>query len=286
MIVFKQLADQSEGDRRAEWLVELGRRLARLQRLEEALTATQEAVTIYQDLALTDDDRFLPQLAKSLNGKSIRLFQLGRLDEALDTIKMAINICRDLVQSASDEHLLELAKYLNNGSLYLAEMERLRDGWIFIEESVAIYRDLGSDRSGLAMSLHSMSRYLAERGKLGEALNVMAKRYKYTEIWRMIDPICFSPISHLLNNQSMRMARLGRPLEAPVVIEGVTGVERDLVRDHPRPFLPDMRPSPVTSSDGKQWSDSSMHAIEEAVNIYSKLARDRPEVFLPTMLML
>ena len=53
------------------WLSELGRR-------EEALAASQEAATIYRELAAARPDAFRPDLAMSLNNLSVRLADLGQ----------------------------------------------------------------------------------------------------------------------------------------------------------------------------------------------------------------
>jgi hypothetical protein len=62
---------------RAYWLSTLGLRLAELARPAEALTAEQEAVAVYRELAAASPDRYRPDLAQSLTN-------LGEILEAVD----------------------------------------------------------------------------------------------------------------------------------------------------------------------------------------------------------
>ena len=67
---------------RAYWLRSLGIRLAGLGRPAEALTATEEAVSMYRELAAASPDRYRPGLARSLNNLGIWFAELGRPADA------------------------------------------------------------------------------------------------------------------------------------------------------------------------------------------------------------
>ncbi len=88
----------------------LGNRLSELGRREEALTATQEAVGIYRQLAQANPQAFLPDLATSLNNLGYMLSALGRREEALTATQEAVEIRRKLAQANPQAFLPDLAR--------------------------------------------------------------------------------------------------------------------------------------------------------------------------------
>ena len=76
--------------RRALFLNNEGARLSDLGRREEALAATQEAVTLLRRLAEQAPDAFSPDLAMSLNNLGSDLSALGRREEALVAAREAV----------------------------------------------------------------------------------------------------------------------------------------------------------------------------------------------------
>jgi hypothetical protein len=78
--VLSRLADSAPrgSAQRANWLSDLGSRLADLGRQEEAIAAMEEADTILRTLAGTRRDAYLPSLATSLNSGPVRKQDHGR----------------------------------------------------------------------------------------------------------------------------------------------------------------------------------------------------------------
>jgi hypothetical protein len=99
--VTQDRADTTGGEpdaanRLAGSLNNLSVRLAALGRREEALAASQEAVTIRRELAAARPDAFRPDLAAALNNLSVRLAALGRREDALAASHEAVTIRREL----------------------------------------------------------------------------------------------------------------------------------------------------------------------------------------------
>jgi tetratricopeptide (TPR) repeat protein len=68
--------------------------LASLQ--EEAVEATEEAISIYRRLVEAQPQEFLPELARSLHNLGIHLHELGQRERALAATEKAETILREL----------------------------------------------------------------------------------------------------------------------------------------------------------------------------------------------
>ena len=99
----------------------LSNRLGDLGRREEALAASQEAVTIRRELAAARPDAFAPDLAGSLTNLAVDLADLGRREDALAAIQEAVTIRRELAARWPDayhrdlEQSLRVAAWLEHG---------------------------------------------------------------------------------------------------------------------------------------------------------------------------
>ena len=85
----------------AQSLQNLSSCLSNLGRQEEALAASEEAVTIGRALAAASPDAFRPDLVGYLNNLSVYLSELGRHDESLAAINETVALCRDLTATPS-----------------------------------------------------------------------------------------------------------------------------------------------------------------------------------------
>ncbi len=74
--------------------------LAELDRREDALAASAEAVGIYRELAAARPDAFRPDLTRTLSNLAVRLSALDRREDALATSQEATDTYRDLAAAA------------------------------------------------------------------------------------------------------------------------------------------------------------------------------------------
>ena len=101
----------------------LGNCLAELDRRQEALAATWEAVAVYRQLADFEPVVYLPALASALNNLGMDFSAVARADEALAASQEAVQIRRRLAET-DDSYLPELALLLNNLGNHLSEAGR------------------------------------------------------------------------------------------------------------------------------------------------------------------
>jgi tetratricopeptide (TPR) repeat protein len=264
------------GKERAGWLVTLSIWLSDLGRREEALAASEEAVTIRRELARDHPDAFLPGLSVALTNQSNYLSDLGREDEALVAIEEALAIDRELARDHPDAHLHDLAVSLNNQSNRLAGLGRREEALAAIEEAVTIDRKLARDHPdaflpGLAAALHNQSSQLWEVGRQEEALVAIEEAITIRRELVRARPDAFLPdLAVSLFNRGNRLADLGRQEEALAASEEAVGIYRKLARALPEAFLP--RLVPALNAQSNELSDlgrqeEALAAIEEAVGI-------------------
>lgn len=84
------------GGQEAGSLNNLGIKQYRLGRREESLATTEEALTLYRELASKRPDVFLSELATSLNNLGNMQSGLGQLEDALAATEEAVEILREL----------------------------------------------------------------------------------------------------------------------------------------------------------------------------------------------
>ncbi len=117
-----------------------------LDRREEALASSEEAVDIRRKLAEANPQAFLPDLASSLNNLGIRLSDLDRREEALASSEEAVDIRRKLAEANPQAFLPDLAMSLGVYGSILQAMELHEEAARAFKEGlqhmVPFYRDL------------------------------------------------------------------------------------------------------------------------------------------------
>ena len=287
-VVFKRLADNAANDgERAGWLISLSNRLGDLGQLEEALAATEQAVSLYRQLADDRPGEFLTHLAGSLNNQSARLAALKRPLEALAAIEEAAGIYRQLAEIDPDAFRPYLAMSLNNQSGYLAVLGRRKDALAVVEQATEIYRQLADTWPdafpNLAKSLNNQALRLADLGKREQALAAVEQAVTIRRQLADARPDAFLPdFAESLNNQALRLAALGRLDEALTTIEQAVTIRRQLADARPDAFLPglaeSLRDQARCLGDLGQWGEA-LSKIEETVSLYRDLAQARPRLF-------
>ena len=232
-------------NRLAMSLTGLSVRLGDLGRPEEALAASQEAVTIGRELAAGRPEEFRPDLAMSLNNLSPRLSDLGRREEALTAIQEAAGVYRELAAARPEEFRPDLAMSLNN---LAADLRRRRpeEALAAIQEAVTIRRELAAARPeefrpDLAMSLINLAADLSNLGRPEEALAVSQEAVTIRRELAAARPDAFRPdLAGALHDLAIYLSNLGRPEEALAAAGEAVDTYRELAAARPDRFRPDL----------------------------------------------
>jgi tetratricopeptide (TPR) repeat protein len=284
--------DTDAASRLAGSSINLSARLSDLGRPEEALAASQEAVTIFRELAAARPEEFRDGLAAALTNLSVDLGDLGRPEEALAAIQDAVTILRELAAARPEEFRLALARALSNLSVSLDDLER-PGALAAIQEAVGVYRELAAARpeefrDGLAAALINLSAQLA--GQLGRQEETLAAAQEAVGVYRELAaarPDVFRPgLARSLANLADALGYMGRLEEALDAIQEAVTIRRELSAARPDKFSPALASSlsvlaHVVGAQGRH--EEELAARQEAVTIRRELAAARPEEFWPAL---
>ncbi|MEM7738345.1 MAG: tetratricopeptide repeat protein [Deinococcota bacterium] len=215
----KHGGDEADKAYYASWL---GVRLGAVGRREDALAATQEAVTSYRQLAETRPDAFLPDLADALNNLGNRFSDLGRREDALIATQEAVTIRRQLAEAHPDAFLPDLADALNNLGRMFSNLGRPEDALATTQEAVSIHRELAKTRP---------DDFLPD-------------------------------LADALNNLGIDLSDLGRPKDALIATQKAVSIHRQLAEARPDAFLPDLATSLGAFAQTLEALDQSNDAIQ------------------------
>ncbi|WP_329501462.1 tetratricopeptide repeat protein (plasmid) [Kitasatospora herbaricolor] len=270
----------------------LANRLGDLGRLEEALTAGQEAVDAYRELAHTSPDRYRPDLAMSLNNLANRLRDLGRYEEALTAGQEALDAYRELAHTRPDTYRPDLASSLNNLAIQLGDLGRYEKALAAGQEALDIRRELAHTspdtyRPDLASSLNNLANRLGDLGRPEEALTAGQEAVDAYRELAHTSPDTYRPrLAMSLNNLANRLGDLGRYEKALTVGQEAVDIRRALARTRPDTYRPRLAGSlnnlAVQLADLGRYEEA-LTAVQEAVDTYRELAHTRPDTYRPDL---
>lgn len=267
----------------------LGLRLSRSGRLEEALSAAKEAVEICRTLLITRAGIFLPDLANSLNSLGTALIDLGRRKEALGVMEEAVAHYRVLSNGRPGVFLPNLAMGLHNLGKILSYLGQPEKALSATEEAVEHYRSLSCEQSDtfkpdLAMSLTKLGNRLSELGRHEEALIAAEEAVKHYRALSGTRSDTFLPyLAASLSNLGLRLNTLGHREEALERTQEAVDYYRFLSRMRPNAFLSELATS--LNNLGMMLSavvryEDALAVTEEAIKYQRALSTANPDSFL------
>ncbi|KAF7973983.1 hypothetical protein HWV62_13868 [Athelia sp. TMB] len=266
----------------------LSHRLADEARLEEALFAAHEAVTLTRALSAIQPAFFAADLADALNNLSIRFATLGRVQEAFVAADEAVNLYRTLPVVQPAEFNAGFAKALANLSNHLSDLGRPQEALSVAQEAADSFRALTTERPGLydadlAATLGNLSHRLSALGRASEAL---AASQEAIDLYRALStqtPTAYSAdLARVLHNLANGLTDFGRAHEALSAVQEAVDLYRILVTERPAAYT-DALATTLSNLSGR-LSDlgqipEALLAIQEAVDLRRPLAAERPMLY-------
>ena len=270
----------------------LANRLANLGQAEDALTAAQEAVGIYRELAEARPDAHRPDLALSLNTLAGRLADLGEREQALTANNEAVGVYRELAEARPDVFQPALAVSLNNLAGRLADLGEREQALTAINEAVGVYRELAEAspdayKPSFATVLNNLANGLAGLGRAEEALAASQEAAGTYRELAEASPDVFRPdLALSLYTLAGLLADLGEREQALAASQEAASIFRELAEARPDANRPDLALSLNTLSNrlaelGRR--EDALAASQEAAGIFRQLAATRPEAFRPDL---
>ncbi len=292
--VLQQLAaaSQSDTEQHGQDLADLSYRLAEIGRRDDALAAISQAATIFRRLAADQSTKFLPDLARVLNGQSNRLAQAGQLEDALAPMAEAVAIRRRLAEHQPREFLPDLAASLNDQSIRLSDLGCREDALALIDEAVTIRRGLADQDPGthlpvLALSLNNQSNRLRDLGRRADAVAVIDQAVAIRRELAGRRPDAYLPdLALALTNQAVSLYELGRHEDGLTAVCEAVSAYRQLTAYQPEAFTKQF--TAALNNQSVLLAELGRHAealtaITEAVTINRQLAAHQPDAFLPDL---
>ncbi|WP_461189929.1 tetratricopeptide repeat protein [Arthrobacter sp. Z4-13] len=220
-------------------LLELSLRLSARGYWQEAIKATEEALSIYKKLAVADPLAYKGKLALALDNFAVQLAMVRHLDKASEAAQQTVKMHRELEESIVTQRP-NLARALNNLAIHLSNDGRIVEALAAAEEAAEIYGKLVAEensslyRTGLGQSLHTLSLRLSRAGQQNEALAAAQRAVGIRRALVADDAATHAPdLAASLNNLSNRLAEVGRRKEALEASEESVALYEQLVAVHP-----------------------------------------------------
>lgn len=144
--------------------------------MPDVLADSQRAVELYTWLAESNPDAHLPELARTLRGRSLELAVAGQWPEALESSERAIGLYSTLAEADAGTHLPDLAQSVTDHAILLASAGRHTHALACSQDAVGLCATLTEADPGthlplLALSASNHVLPLAAAGRWDEALD-------------------------------------------------------------------------------------------------------------------
>ncbi len=274
-------------------LSDLGVMLSGIGRREQALAATQEAVSLCRALDCKNAGAFTPDLAARLNNLGIRFSELGQRERALAATQEAVQLRRALAHRNAEAFSAALAESLNNLCVMFGNLGRHEEAVAAGQDAVELYRPLARDRPatvfahGLARSLNNLGLGLSNLGRREEALAAAQQAVKlYQALERDSPGGLTKDLATSIQNIGARFGDLGWHEQALAAGAEAVALFRHLVRNNHGASTQDLASSLcdlgiMLNAVGRR--EQALVAAQEAGELYRALSSGDPGAFMPEL---
>ena len=256
----------------------------------EALPLYEEVLRVYRELAQTNPQTYLPDVAKTLNNLGVLLKNINELPLAREAYEESLQIYRELAQINPKAYLPNVAMTLNNIGILLKDTNQLLSAREAYEEALQIGRELVRANPqaylpDVAKTLNNFGILLGELNELPSAREACEEALQIRRELARITPQTYLPnVAATLNNLGILLKDINELPSARKAYEEALQVYRELARINPQAYLPDV--AKTLNNLGNLLGDINelplaREAYEEALQIRRELARITPQTYLP-----
>lgn len=274
---------------RPHWTHQHALRLAEVGQDRQALTAAEDAASLYRKQVKADRAANLANLAMALNTLARRLAVAGQPQKAHSVSEKSLHAYTELVKIDRRKYLPDLGTATVNHAVRLSEIGRRNDALRSSAQAVALRRELCETMPGkylpeLAMAVSNHSNRLYEAGLHTESLTLSADALNVRRALADHSPDAYLPsLATLLANHACRLAQAGRLHEALEHSNEAIQTCRELAAHNPDKFLPLLATSVLNHAThlAETHDSTALAHSGEAVTITRQLAAENPEAHLP-----
>ena len=222
------------------------RLLHSLYRFGEARQHYEEALKMYRELANKNPEKYLPDVAGSLNNLGILLKDINELKQAQTYYEEALVIFQELAKRNPEAYLPYVAMSLNNLGVLFSDINEFKKAQTLLEEALQIYRELAAKNPeaylpDVAMTLNNL-------GFLFRGLDEFKKAQEYYEealqIYRELaakNPRTYLPaVAMTLNNLGVVLRDINELKQAQPLFEEALQIYRELAEKNPMGYNPEV----------------------------------------------
>jgi tetratricopeptide (TPR) repeat protein len=264
-------------------LGKLGSSLYGVARYQDALAATEEALSLHRVLAEDNPGAFTMEIAAELSNLGVQLEAVGRLQDSLDVTEESVTLFRTLAEENPDVHRASLALALNNLSVRFDTVGRYKDALAAAEESVTIRRALAEEnpdvhRANLAFALNNLSVRFDTVGRYKDALAAAEESVTIRRALAEKNPVAHqADLAAALDTFGTRLNDAGRHQEALVTAKEAVTLYRLLAKDNPLVHQAKLAAALTNLGIGflhVGHRQAMLAATEEAVTLFRTLPED------------
>ncbi|OKH14581.1 tetratricopeptide repeat protein [[Limnothrix rosea] IAM M-220] len=291
---FERVCEYFDGALRAtkttEILFEYAVFLQKHNQFKKALPLYEEALEIRRQLAATNPQSFLPDVAMTLNNLAILHKALNEYETALGEYEEALEIYRQLAATNPQSFLPDVAMTLNNLAVLHSDRNEYETALGEYEEALEIYRQLAATnpQSFLPYVAGTLNNLAVLHKALNEYETALGEYEEALEIYRQLaatNPQSFLPyVAGTLNNLAVLHSDRNEYETALGEYEEALEIYRQLAATNPQSFLPYV--AGTLNNLGLLHKalneyETALGEYEEALEIYRQLAATNPQSFLP-----
>ncbi|WP_125788139.1 tetratricopeptide repeat protein [Amycolatopsis sp. WAC 01375] len=260
-------------------------RLGRAGQPAVALTFSQRALTLREELNDASDPSQQRELATWLHNHAVWLADSGRRAESFTVSERVVALRATLADpkpTAADAHL---AESLSNHAIRLAERGRHAEAVVESERALRMYEELAAAHPltclpGLARALTNHGNRLATSGQREEALTCTERACELFESLVTTDrPTYLSEFAVVVHNQVARLLEVGRYTDAHVPSQRSVELCQELADSHAgeRPSLArSLRTFAAVRAMSGADLEAAVPAGEQAMRLYREFAVTDP----------
>jgi tetratricopeptide (TPR) repeat protein len=263
----------------------LGIRLYDDGRHDEAIETLQDAVTLFEQLPASRQEKVALDMARAHRNLGIALAQSGRANEALGATERALQVI-ELATEPEGRALAALrARTLADLGARYMEVGRIHQAFDLTARAVTLQEKLLRDpaihyRDALARSLTNLSSLHAELGQQAEALTAAARAVSLRNELGAADPDRYtSARARALVNYSSRLADIGTPNLGLQPANEAVDLYRRLDAENQRAYRPHLARA-LTHLAARHAEleelDTAIELVSEAITMQRELTSTRP----------